>query len=113
MTKLHVYVLGPIDFWEGWIAPETLGASGNFEVSAWHPDDVLARLDEAKKAASAAGWEGDGDFHLSMLPMRDSHQCEALVAIKQGNNGTTFIITPFEMPWLGEPHATTQPKSRW
>ena len=111
MTKLYTYVLGPIDFWEGWMAPETLGASPYRDLAAWGPDDVMARLSVAKDAATAAGWEGDGQFHLSMLPMQDV-QCEVVVAIKQNNNGTTFIMSPFEMPWLGQPYQP-QRKDRW
>lgn len=112
MTELYTYVMGPIDSWEGWMSPDELASSPYREVSAWGPDDVRERLIAAEGAARTAGWEGDGSARFSMLP-QDNVTCEVVVAIKQGNNGTTFIMTPFEMPWLGKPFASARIKSRW
>lgn len=103
-VELKVYVMGPIDYWEGWNSPNELASSMYREASAWGPDDVRDRLFAAEDAARAAGWEGDGKAHFSMLPI-DDVSCEIVVAIKQANNGTTFIVTPFEMPWLGKPYS--------
>ena len=101
MTKLYTYALGPIDFWEGWSSADEMMSAPYHDVSHWGPDNVRKRVWAAEDAARAAGWEGDGQPRISMIPT-DDVVCEIIVAIKQSNNGTTFIVSPVEMPWLGK-----------
>ena len=74
-------------------------------------DDDMARAstiaeyeklrDEAFELARAKGWEGDtrqGPF-IAGIPTGD-YTTGILIAWKQGNNGITFIASPFKLPWL-------------
>ena len=111
MTKLFTYVMGPIDCWEGWNSDNDIASAPYRDVAYWGPDTVREQLLAAEEAARSAGWEGDGNPRITMLPIDETH-CEIVIALKQGNNGTTFIITPFEMPWLGQPYGSVR-KGRW
>jgi hypothetical protein len=62
----------------------------------------------------AAGWEGDireGHFFAG-LPVRPGEDPgEVIVGLKQDNNGTTFIWSPFELSWLADYEANYVPTS--
>ena len=104
MIKLYTYALGPIDYWEGWWSSvEDMMTAPYHDVAYWGPDTVRERVWAAEDAARAAGWEGDGKARVTVIPMQDV-VCEIVIAIKQANNGTTFIVSPVEMPWLGKPY---------
>lgn len=67
-------------------------------------ENTLATWQKAQEVASAhMGWEGDiteGPY-VFMLPMNDGGGTMTAGFIwKQSNNGTTFVVSPFEMPWL-------------
>jgi hypothetical protein len=32
--------------------------------------------------------------------LQSDGDCELVFAVKQSNNGTTFIVSPFPLPWL-------------
>jgi len=98
---MFVYVMSPIDFWEGWLTEDEIK-------DRLHRDDLkryLARKEKALELAGARGWEGDfrqGPF-FSTIPMDDGASgCEVLVGWKQDNNGTTFVVSPYQLPWLRE-----------
>lgn len=93
--SLYVYELGPVDYWQGLIPIEQLA------------DEYLARdlyrfaMRAAFMVAKSTSWEGDfreGPFAFG-LPTGD---CDAALAVawKQDNNGTTFVASPFPLPWL-------------
>jgi hypothetical protein len=43
----------------------------------------------------------EGPF-FSALPDGMSSSCDYVVAWKQHNNGTTFLVSPWELPWLAD-----------
>lgn len=103
-----VYALGPIDFWNGWnnatdYVAETQKMDDNFNEETFQPF-----FEKAKALAREAGWEGDmrsGPF-VSALPNDDPGSLsDFIIAWKQDNNGSTFVASPHELPWLGKPAA--------
>jgi hypothetical protein len=108
-TIAHVrrwtYSCAPIDWWFGWwtladALHHTLMAS---EHAHWHEITPEALTEDASRArwlATCAGWEGDGTWYVSVLPDPDACLSRFLFAVKQSNNGTTFIVSPFRLPWL-------------
>ena len=107
---MYIYAIAPIDFWNGWqSAEEIVSLDHNFdwinEIKFVDPDSYFSFLRKAKHAALMAGWEGDMSDgpYISMLPDDgDPGPCKFMIAWKQSNNGTTFIASPFELPWLGD-----------
>lgn len=102
--KKYAYALAPIDFWAGWMKEP------DFEhqlAEVYAADDVPAVLrdylefrDAALGLARKIEWEGDfreGPF-VAGLPSID--QSRILIAWKQDNNGTTFVVSPSPLPWL-------------
>ncbi len=45
-------------------------------------------------------WEGDGIWMVSGLPVNDSASSLPMFAVKQNNNGDTFICSPLQLHWL-------------
>jgi len=70
------------------------------------PKFVMARWQLAQAAAKEVDWEGDirkGEQpYVSPLPHHDDTICEFLIAWKQDNNGSTFVASPYPLPWLEE-----------
>jgi hypothetical protein len=122
--RLFVYVIDAIDDWTGWhkvvdargdfgdesISEEHMLAGGEHR---WGPrfGELMTRFREgAQIARTRVGWEGDvrGGMHSASgpfwvpIPTGDSCKTEFLIAWKQDNNGTTFVISPFALPWLEE-----------
>lgn len=97
-----VYEINPIDCWSGWqTVEEFLKESAGPD---YFPMECLYEiLGEAMKIArTQLHWEGDvreGPY-VCGLPTNESGCPEILIAWKQDNNGTTYIATPFAMPWL-------------
>jgi hypothetical protein len=54
----------------------------------------------ALEAASGVGWEGDfrNGPYVGFIP--DEGEMATYFVWKQDNNGTTYVVTPIEMPWL-------------
>ena len=116
---VYVYETNPIDFWAGWqlvheickIPPhisDLLNPDANLDDDCgFHSPDYISAIDvaafftAAKWTARKIGWEGDISWgpYISMLPQNES-DCLFMLAWKQANNGTTFIASPFELPWL-------------
>lgn len=109
---MWVYHVAPIDFgWEhlptvadvaGRLGAATAVASAmkpgsreSLEVS-----EFLHAWQIARDLASTAGWEGDfrDDPVVFWVPSDDGFRFGFV--IKQDNNGSTFVVTPFQMPWL-------------
>jgi hypothetical protein len=104
----HVYVLGPIDWWPAWTSLDAplVEEFASESDRAGQRQQLEALLEYAKARFREAGWEGDvrmGPFFAG-LPT-DDVTGEVMVGLKQGNNGTTFIWSPYELPWLGNPQA--------
>lgn len=101
-----VYAVMPIDFWNGWQKPSDLfRASGNGFGTEWHdPAEWLSMWAKAQELAEKAGWEGDirDGPYVTVLPEPPgtSGLPPVVIGWKQGNNGGTFVASPYELPWL-------------
>jgi hypothetical protein len=106
---LVVYHLGPIDNWFGWrslldVAREGVDEFGNKPPSQ---DWLLETWLQARDLARRCGWEGDirGGYDFgngpwfAPLPI-DRGGYKFMIAWKQDTNGSTFVASPIELPWL-------------
>ncbi|TCU25298.1 hypothetical protein [Rhizobium laguerreae] len=100
---IYVYSLPPIDFWHGWMNAEQYEASMD-NTFGGPTNDHLNFLERAMELASAVGWEGDmtqGPFFTALPPAEGDTWSAVIVGWKQGNNGTTYVASPYALPWLG------------
>jgi hypothetical protein len=109
-----IYVTKPIDDWWGWQRPEDVFRHGlNIALvgtpfrstGQWH--ELWDRAQH--QARKAFDWDGEireGPF-ISVLPHPESGGSEIIIAWKQDNSGTTFIVSPFRLPWV-EAEETTR-----
>lgn len=112
--KWFVYPMSPIDFWNGWrstleIVQEFRQMGDEDAVGAF-----IREVGSAVDAAVAAGYDGTPreSIHVSPLPRSDRETYgypRWMFGIKQDNNGTTFIVSPYPLIWLGESHEVTLP----
>ncbi len=109
---MYVYELSPIDHWGGWMSEEQyLADCENKSYLSTDKPHERRRLEKLKKQAFdlakrlKIGWEGDfaeGPY-FSPIPAEGGNSgCELLLAWKQRNNGTTFIASPYPLPWLAK-----------
>jgi hypothetical protein len=109
----YAYRGGPIDWWVGWqrysdaIAgkyPDG-GENPKDDVRLWSRSFELAR-GQAQVAFARLGWDMNlryGDLFVTAAPYShdDSSVFDGIIiAAKQDNNGTTFVWSPFPLPWL-------------
>ena len=60
----------------------------------------------AKRLASENLWEGDFDGAAHVFALPDGSPYFQLAFVwKQHNNGSTFVVSPIELPWLEESEA--------
>ncbi|SDC67894.1 hypothetical protein SAMN05428966_10296 [Massilia sp. PDC64] len=111
---MHTYHIAPIDFgWENLkTVEETASELGALKARAAldgpralaqleiDVDDFLARWAAAKDLAQGEGWEGD--FRQGPVVFWVPHESgfKYGFAFKQDNNGSTFVVSPYKMPWL-------------
>jgi hypothetical protein len=101
---LYAYARYAIDFWDGWLTQtEYLARLRQIEYAD------IAKYESFKDAAfelaSTIGWEGDvrGEPYVAGLPGAESgDDHNIMIAWKQDNNGDTFVVSPFELPYLKE-----------
>jgi hypothetical protein len=105
-VKIIVYCVAATDMWIGWQKPSDLfRASVHDHHSEWHdPDNWNSMWASAKRLASRIAWEGDireGPY-VTVLPEVPGDQSlpPVVIAWKQDHRGTTFIASPFELPWI-------------
>lgn len=113
---MYLYECSPIDWWVGWSTYEDILQQIRAEdeymgsmTNGVRESDHLRFLEATGRALTgfrALGWEGDGDIKVTALPSPEPYVngagIEALVlAVKQGNNGTTYLASQVPMPWLG------------
>lgn len=109
----YVYSMEPIDFGWGQLQPvskhlvylatqESLAKLEGMQNEEDSVDSFLAAFNEAKSLAFQAGWEGDfrGQACVFFLPQPGSGKFEYGFTWKQDNNGVTFVVSPFPLPWL-------------
>lgn len=111
--KWHVYEIIPIDFgWENLkTVKETVATIAGFNdvvkdiegVNSSAVRGFLDRWDSAKSEASRKGWEGDFRHDPIVFWLPNEYDFEYGFVFKQENNGTTFVVSPFPLPWLGVP----------
>lgn len=110
MKREYLYQLPPIDWWTGWTKLETamrniledeeaLGSSMN------SMKEITFKVARAfYLAAKYSNWEGDirEGIYVSAVPdgEESGDTCCLLIAWKQDNNGTTFLYSKKELPWL-------------
>ncbi|KVK90320.1 MULTISPECIES: hypothetical protein [Burkholderia] len=111
--RWFTYELPPVDF--GWQHVQTVEetivkiaaddakvrlAGADQEEDHITVDDFLLAWERAKDAAADHGWEGDfrHDPVVFWVPTEDDF-CFGF-AFKQDNNGTTFVLSPCELPHL-------------
>lgn len=93
---LHVYATGPIDFWEG-VVPQFFWPS-SAQTYYWK---VILPAFEAHRFWSDPIREGP---YLSGIPMADGLELGWVFFLKINNNGTTFVASPVQLPWLKHAH---------
>ncbi|NSW84277.1 MAG: hypothetical protein HPY90_13585 [Syntrophothermus sp.] len=94
--ELHIYVLGPIDTWRGFTP-----------LTHWRWGEETANVVlRALVAAVRAGFDGNlrpgEEIYLSGLPCGDDESNHVVVGLKQDNNGTVFLVSPVDLPYLKE-----------
>ena len=103
---MFLYAISHIDFWPGWMTETEFLASLDEE---WNSRLARHRYEEQRaKALTLArrrGWEGD--FAVGLLiagipPGRGDTWGKWIYGWKQSSNGTTFIASPYRLPWLEE-----------
>lgn len=113
----HVYEIGPIDNnWDKLSSvadqAEKLGAiearfrAMSGEVFPFDPciESFLSDWESAKQAALDNGWEGDARQPPAVFWLPDTRfaQFRCGFVVKQDNNGTTYVISPYELPHLAQ-----------
>jgi hypothetical protein len=109
MTPFVYELASPIDFWDGFALLEDFTCSDALDDEIAYraerpPTRAMKLLAASMHIASTRGhWEGDirGGPFISGLP-RDGYPNALIVAWKQDNNGTTFVGSEIELPWLSE-----------
>lgn len=101
-NTIYVYRVDPIDDFHLWMSPDDLLSKFEKEDfrSRWEYDEVL---DMARAGARLIGWEGDmrdGPFVSVLPPGGSGVGSPFLIAWKQNNNGTSFVTSPYALPWL-------------
>lgn len=106
----------PIDFWDGWIPfsiaidnPSKFGIR-EFDEESGLDESVFIEQGKQLLTESLAetkvllkkftSWEGDGSFYISSIPFPDVCLSELVFAVKQSNNGTTYVVAPAPYPHI-------------
>ncbi|MCW7552672.1 hypothetical protein NX722_08445 [Endozoicomonas gorgoniicola] len=106
-TKMFIYELDPIDYFSGSIPLEDYLKSikemddtfGEYEFT----QRQIGRLTSKMKTISS--WEGDIIDGVYVFAMPGSNMDTNLalgIVWKQRSNGTTFVVSELELPWLEE-----------
>ena len=106
----HAYELPPIDF--GWehlktveqtaadLAARDAAETVNHGSTSLLPSAAgfIASWLSAKDAASQAGWEGDFRSQPVVFWVPGDNKFDYGFVLKQGNNGTTYVVSPVVVP---------------
>lgn len=63
-------------------------------------DDFLGKWESAQSAAYAKGWYGDFRNEPVVFMIPDETDFHFGFVIKQDNNGTTYVVSPVDLPHL-------------
>jgi len=100
---MYLYACGPLDCWPAMMTlAEALALAGSEDVCT--PTEPIALLGEALHTAASQGhWDGDFSVEPRFCPIPGGDVCMDWGVIwKQSNNGTTFVYSPHELPWLAQ-----------
>jgi hypothetical protein len=100
-----VYQIPPIDFWEYWLTEKQFKANITKSIAPVNSLFSYRRfLNRAKQIAQEKlGWPGDiaaGPFIAALAPTCSGDDGRYMIAWKESNNGTTYIASPIELPWI-------------
>lgn len=111
--QFHFYAISPIDFWGGGamsVANYVLyepGICQGGRCAPLHPWRQLEYLVAVTKMFNefhdvflAMGWEGDIRDGPYVMSIPDQPSCAMAYAIKQDNNGDTFVASTIPLPHL-------------
>jgi len=109
--SLYVYHIPPIDYFGeryGWTDMKKLldeAVADEYEsiCLGLSKEELTLRWWKAQRLARKIGWEGDirdGPW-LAAIPV-ECGDWDFIIAWKQDNNGTTFVATPYILPWLDD-----------
>ena len=117
-SKTYYYILlWPIDFWDGWVTVgEYLGILRNRKkknskiiVDPWLDEDLIkAKVSRICNGLKRHYWvcdpvKYDENIFISGIPdLNGGNDSEMIFAFKEENNGTTYIVSSRELPWLDE-----------
>ena len=108
---MHTYLISPIDFaWEHLKTVEETARELGAKEAAMAASERIGPLTktstflddwtEAQRLATANGWEGDFKNDPAVFWIPCDGEFRYGFAIKQNNNGSTFVVTPIRMAWL-------------
>ena len=104
MNDWIAYHIAPIDFGWGLLlrVEEFAARVKGHEEAAYTSSQLRLDLDKAKELARAVGWEGDfrKGYEPRVLMLPDEVEMKYAFVWKQENNGSTFVVSPIELPWL-------------
>lgn len=113
MKRLRCYEMLPIDlYWEYLPTVEDVAATlGRYQaesmINEHHPtclslEKFLQDVQQAMELARKHYWEGDFKPGYTPRVFWLPNEVEFAYAFvwKQENNGTTYVVSPFELPWL-------------
>lgn len=109
---LYVYAMSPIDIWTGWRSnADIIGEFHNMGEEAASLE-FIGDVVRAMEAAKRTGFDGElrEAIHVAPLPRAEREPYGGprwMFGIKQDNNGTTFIVSPYPLGWLGAAHEVT------
>lgn len=106
---MYLYRVEPLDYWDLLIPIESLITENPEYGSSVDLNHLLIQAMEIAYKLSKKPeylWDGDVEcIYLFGLPTRPNEASNKFVhgfAWKQLNNGTTFICSPYELPWMND-----------
>jgi len=126
-----VYEIPPIDFWWEFLPTVTdvavgmasdgarraaeddfIGLGGSTVFCLDNAATFVKTFHEAQGLAARHGWEGDfrEPARVLWLPEEGSPAFTHAFVWKQDHNGTTYVVSPHPLPWLGEPATPRKPR---
>lgn len=111
LTKYFSYYYGesPIDWWDGWVSFKEFFYKHSHEPTkfnhgegtSWTVRELSERYIEACDLAKEKGWEGDGQFMVTVLPVYNGSP-GLVFAVKQENNGSTYVCSELPLRYLSD-----------
>ncbi len=116
-----VYQTEPLDFFFGLsslehAAKDALAMDDGYGRERLMTSLVKQAMEAAYVVSKAKGsyWEGDiraSELYVFGIPDPENHGVRHGFIWKQDNNGTTFIVSPVQIPWLEDSLLVEQPRT--